>query len=214
MVSAPPILREPPTRSLPNVGSLGIDRKTIPPELLVFLDFAGKKIEEELLLPLLQVNDPATLLQERWDIYVSWTSAVANAIFGVGGLERILPLIEQEEITLRKLFEERAEAALGRPASKSLNDALELQTLVRESLLETFQAAAQLPASPLQGNLATLVMARDLCLTATAYHLSTGDGNTLNAVTLAGWSFYYADLAYTELGFLSLDLGLGTKIAH
>ena len=180
----------------------------------MFLDFAGKKIEEELLLPLLQVNDPATLLQERWDIYVSWTSAVANAIFGVGGLERVLRLIEQEETTLRKLFEERAEAALGRPASKSLNDALELQTLVRESLLETFQAAAELPASPLQGNLATLVMARDLCLTATAYHLSTGDGNTLNAVTLAGWSFYYADLAYTELGFLSLDLGLGTKTAH
>ena len=212
MVSAPPILREPPTRSLPNVGPLGIDRETIPPELLAFLDFAGTKIEKELLLPLLEVNDPATVLQERWDIYVSWTTAVSNAIFGVAGLESVLRLIEQGENTLRKLFQERAEASLGRPASKLLYDALELRRLVGEALLETFTAAAELSASPLQGNLATLVMARDLCLTAAAYHLSTGDGKTSNAVTLAGWSFYYADLAYAELGFLSLDLGLGTKI--
>ena len=212
MVSAPPILKEPPTRNLPNVAPRRIEGETIPPELLTFLDFAGRRIETELLAPLLEAEDVATAFRAGWDTYVSLTNAVSNAVFSEVGLDSIVRFITDEEDSLRTLFNERAEEALGQPAYHSVLDALDLQTLARESMLEIIQKEAEHVEPKPMGDMGTLEIARGLCLAAVAYHLSTGKGQQSNASTLASWSYYYADLANAEWGLLSLDLGLGTKL--
>ena len=212
MVTAPTILWERPIRNLPLVVPRGIEREIITGRLSAFLDFAQDRIEEDCLVLLLDADGLVTALEGRRDSYSRWVSAISNVVLNDTGLESLTRLANQAESALQDLFNERAEMSLGSFASRSLNASLDLQRLVRESLLEMVQAAAEHPSPPSQVDLDTFVTARDLCSISVAHHLSTGYGRTANAVTLASWSFHYADLASTEVGFLSLDLGLWTKL--
>lgn len=165
-------------------------------------------VQSEILVPLLEAEYLANVLQEKLDAYRRWQHFACNAIVSVIGMDAALSLAEQAETILFALIAQNGERTLGE-AAKAFDSSLQIRTILRQSLLRMLaDADPVLVASTDFSKVESAITAHELCIAATTHYLEAEKKQQqANAKVLATWAFQYADQAYGELGGIQIHLG-------
>lgn len=155
-------------------------------------------IRDEVIVPILEAADPAKELSGRWEEFRKLRDELVQARLEDGKLcvDDILRREDEIDSRLRAIFE-GASGRLGEGFIKPILGGLHLRKVIRETVLPEVEAW---PEESLE-TIGDRMVLNELCLACVLHYLATGAGDVVNAKSLAGWSYHYADYAYAEAGF-------------
>lgn len=188
----------------------------LPENLETVLAIAWASIEKDVIVPLLNAKDLTEALAQRMDTYRRWYHVATDALVSVLGEQRAMILAEDAENIMRSLNIEYGEKLLNPIATKAVAAGLALRQVIRQSVSDLLAKPELWDAA--SAELAKVVPAAEahgLCLAAVLHYFQNPlDGDKSNAITLATWGYYYADMAYAELGFSQIELGMVSKLTR
>ncbi len=164
---------------------------------------------EEIIVPILESEDIAATLQEKWTAFKEWRDKDVRVRAANAPSDLTALLQEEDSIDekLRRIFT-KSSGNIGEAWVRPLLGGLHLRKIVRESVLPNIEQWATDSRHIISDRMAL----NELCLTCVLHHLATGAGRKPDVQKLAVWSFKYAQEAYFEAGYSGKDADGGRKL--
>jgi hypothetical protein len=161
-----------------------------------------QRICTEIIIPILESEEPAAILLEKWIAFKELRDGAVKARLGNSDpcLEDLLRGEDDLEAQLRGILADASEK-FGEGWIRPILGGLQLRKIVREIVLPHIESWPEDSREIIADRMAL----NELCMGCVLYHLGTDVGRETNAQTLAVWSYHYADYAYAEAGISGKD---------
>ena len=162
-------------------------------------------IDRNVLVPILESEDPLRVFSDKWKEYKDWRTAWVSALADQASandddLETVMSMQDSQDAHLIGIFID-SQDRLGEAAVQALTGAVSLKKIVRNA---TMPHSAGWPEESWL-RIADLFASSELCMIGVLHHLATNIGRNDNVQKLADWSFDYATEAYDEAGYYGPD---------